>query len=90
MDDPSIFPTGPTNCGMPAAQNMCSQIFAQSIQASGNINQNWQPGLPLTIEGRTESAARRDKTETKMLRYIAGFQRFSMKCQLTESPRCFV
>ncbi len=51
VDDPSIFPADPTNCGMPAAQNMCSQIFAQSIQASGNVNQNWQPGLPLTIEG---------------------------------------
>ena len=42
---------GPANCNMPARLNSCSQIFAQPTQGSGNAAGNWQPGLPLTIEG---------------------------------------
>ncbi len=51
VDDTATFPTGPTNCNTPPTNVGCSQIFAQTPQASGNVNQNWQPGVPLTIEG---------------------------------------
>ena len=54
VDDTAAFPNGPTNCNTPPTPPTnvgCSQIFAQTPQASGNVNQNWQPGVPLTIEG---------------------------------------
>ncbi len=52
VDNMTNFPTSPTNCNTAASYNSCSQIFFQLPQAAGNMSQNWQPGLPLTIEGQ--------------------------------------
>lgn len=45
------FPTSPMHCALAINNNSCSQILYQPTQAAGNMAQNWQPGLPLTIEG---------------------------------------
>ncbi len=49
--DNSNFAGSPLHCKLKASLNSCSQIFAQPTQGSGNAAGNWQPGLPLTIEG---------------------------------------
>ncbi len=51
VDNMANFPTSPTGCTNPANYSDCSQILYQPTQAAGNMTQNWQPGLPLTIEG---------------------------------------